>query len=137
MTRAVLERYQRHLFYHRKVNGEPLDAVYQHAQLATLQGFFKWATRQNHLPANPASDLELPRMESRLPEAVLTPAEAEKVLSQPDVTKALGIRDRAMLEVLYSTGMRRKELSELTVYSLHADAEDGDDSAGEGEARTG
>jgi integrase/recombinase XerD len=50
---------------------------------------------------------------------VLTPAEAERVLALPNVKTLLGLRDRAILETLYSTGIRRRELSELTVYSVH------------------
>ena len=119
VTRPMLERYQRHLFYYRKQSGQPLGAITQRGLLSAVQGFFKWATRHNHVPANPASELELPRTEHRLPRAVLTPAEAEKVLGHPDVSTPLGLRDRAILEVLYSTGMRRKELRDLTVYSLH------------------
>ena len=119
VTRPMMERYQRHLFYYRRANGQPLSSGTQLARLAAPRGFFKWATRQNLLAANPASELDLPRMEKRLPAVVLTPAEAERVLAMPEVTKPLGLRDRAILEVLYSTGMRRRELSNLTVYSIH------------------
>ena len=60
--------------------------------------------------SNPASDLELPKLGRRLPKHVLTVSEAETVLAQPDITKRLGLRDRALLETLYSTAIRRKEL---------------------------
>jgi integrase/recombinase XerD len=52
-------------------------------------------------------------MNKRLPKVTLTPAEAETVLSQPDITTTAGLRDRTMMEVLYSTGIRRKELTNL------------------------
>ncbi len=119
VTRAVLELFQRHLFYYRRPNGLPLTARTQGARLSALKGLFKWATRQNHVQANPASELDLPRPEKRLPALVLTPAEAERVLALPNVKTLLGLRDRAILETLYSTGIRRRELSELTVYSVH------------------
>ena len=61
-------------------------------------------------PVNPASELELPRVEHRLPKHVLTVAEVEAVLCQPDLADPLGVRDRAILEVLYSAGIRRSEL---------------------------
>lgn len=70
---------------------------------------------------NPASEIELPRVERRLPRYVLTANEADRVLSQPDITTPFGIRDRAMLEVLYSTGIRRAELVHLTIYDLDAE----------------
>ena len=57
-------------------------------------------------------------MERRLPKGVLTAEEAEKILALPDVATPTGLRDRAMLEVLYSTGMRRKELAGLEVFDI-------------------
>jgi integrase/recombinase XerD len=65
--------------------------------------------RQRHILHNPASELELPRMEQRLPKSVLTVGEMEQVLAQPDINDPLGLRDRALMEMLYSTGMRRME----------------------------
>ena len=71
--------------------------------------WFKWLVKQNYLLANPASEVELPRLGYRLP-TVLTVAEVEQVLAQPDIHDPLGLRDRAILETFYSTGMRRLEL---------------------------
>jgi integrase/recombinase XerD len=66
------------------------------------------------LADNPGSEVELPLADKRLPE-VLTVAEVDRVINQPDVTMALGVRDRAAHETLYSTGMRRMELCGLGV----------------------
>jgi site-specific recombinase XerD len=82
----------------------------QHGCLVPVRAFFKWLCRQNLLLANPAADLELPRAENRLPRHVLTAAEAERVPGLPAVAEPLGLRDRAMLEAFYSTGLRRMEL---------------------------
>lgn len=117
ITRPVLERYQRYLFHYRKQNGQPLSFHSQHTRLAPVRVWFKWMVRQNYLLANPASEIELPRLGYRLP-TVLTVAEAEQVLSQPDIHDPLGLRDRAILETLYSTGMRRLELIHLKLYDL-------------------
>lgn len=73
--------------------------------------------RRNHIPDNPASELELPRISYKLPN-VLNKEEAELVLKQPNVHSLFGIRDRAMLEILYSTGMRRMELLQLSLYNI-------------------
>jgi integrase/recombinase XerD len=62
---------------------------------------------------NPASELELPRPERRLPVAALTRTEVEQLLAVPDTNDLLGLRDRAMLEMLYATGLRRTELCRL------------------------
>ena len=110
VTKPILERYQRWLYHYRKKNGQPLSFRSQHGCLVPVRALFKWLCRQNHLLANPAADLELPRAEKRLPRHVLTAAEAERVLALPDVAEPLGLRDRAILEAFYSTGMRRMEL---------------------------
>lgn len=121
VTRAVLESYQRHLFYYRKPNGEPLSFNTQHGRCEPLRMWFRWLTRRNYLLHNPASELELPRQGYRLPKHVLTVEEVERVLQQPDLEDPQGVRDRTMLEVLYSTGMRRMELVGLSLYDLDLD----------------
>jgi integrase/recombinase XerD len=118
VTRTVLESYQRHVFHYRKKNGEPLGFTGQHSRLVPLRVWFRWMARQHYILHNPASELELPRTGFRLPKAVLTAQEAELVLQQPDVNDSLGLRDRALLETLYTTGMRRLELSRLKIYDL-------------------
>ena len=123
VTRPVLQRYQRHLYHSTTRGGKPLSAAGQANRLAAVRGFFKFLTRENVLLYNPASELDLPKLEKRLPKDILSADEAERVLSQPDVSTPLGIRDRAILEVLYSTGMRRQELIELQ--RQHLDAERG------------
>jgi|SRR5271157_2470980 len=120
ITRPVLERYQRFLFYYRKKNGQPLSFRTQHACLVPLRVWFRWMARQNYILHNPAADLELPRIGYRLP-TVLTEAEVEQVLQQPDVSDPLGLRDRALLETLYSTGMRRMELINLKLYDVDSE----------------
>jgi integrase/recombinase XerD len=85
-----------------------------------LKDWFKWMTKQNVLMHNPASEVDLPRMEKRLPETALTLAEVEALLDVPNVADPLGIRDRAMLELFYSTGLRRTELCRLELPDFHA-----------------
>ena len=121
VTRPILQRYQRWLFYYRKKNGQPLGVSTQYERLVVVTVFFRWLTRNNHLLYNPASELELPRTEKRLPKAILSIEEVEKVLAQTDLRTPLGVRDRAILEVLYSTGIRRSELAGLSIFSLDQD----------------
>ena len=118
VTRAQLERYQRHLHAYRKRDGRPLVVMGQHVRLTTIQGFFRWLARRDHIAANPSADLELPRIGRRLPRAVLTAAEAETVLAKAKPSTDFGLRDRTMLEVLYFTGMRRHELCSLQLDDL-------------------
>jgi len=121
VTKPILERYQRYLYLYRKRSGEPLSFRTQHAALVPLRAWFKWLTRQNHILYNPASELELPRLERRLPKHVLTIREAETVLAKADITDPLGLRDRAILETFYSTGMRRLELIGLKLFDMDVD----------------
>ena len=118
ITKPILERYQRALYHWRKRNGQPLTFRGQHARLVPIRGFFRWLTRQNYLLYNPASELELPRLEHRLPKHVLTTSEVEQVMRQPSLEEPRGIRDRAILEALYSTGMRRRELIGLQLFDF-------------------
>ena len=119
ITKPILERYQRHLYHHRKSNGLPLSVTAQLGLLTPLKAWFKWLTRQNHILYNPASELELPKKQKVLPKGILSIAEIEQVINQCDVTEPLGIRNRAILETFYSTGIRRLELIQLKLYDLN------------------
>ena len=83
--------------------------------------FCSWLRREGRLTHNPASDLVMPRPDRRLPEATLSADEMAAVLAAPDVTRPLGLRDRAVLEVFYSCGLRRAELIGLLVRDIDID----------------
>jgi hypothetical protein len=68
IPKPILESYQRHLWRWRKANGKPLGISTQRSRLGTLKDFFAHLVKSNHLPANPASELEMPRPEKRLPQ---------------------------------------------------------------------
>ncbi len=121
VTRPILERYQRMLFLYCKSNGEPLSVRSQRGRLSSVQGYFRWLNKQGLLLSNPAADLELPKEPYRLPKDVLSAEEVERVMAVPDTRTVAGLRDRAMLEVLYSTGMRRMELCALDLWSINAE----------------
>ena len=122
VTKQILERYQRWLYNYRDAKtGKKLSFRSQHARLLPLRAFFKWLCRRDLLPANPAADLELPKLEKRLPKHILNAREAELVLAQADVMSPMGLRDRAILEVLYSTALRRMEIANLKLYDLDAE----------------
>jgi integrase/recombinase XerD len=118
ITRPVLERYQRHLFLARKADGAPLSLTTQQTLLNPLRAWFKWLAREHHLLYNPASELILPRQPRQLPKVLLSVPDVEAVLNEPDVATAWGLRDRAILETLYSTGIRRMELTRLSLYDV-------------------
>ena len=121
VTRPVLERYQRYLFFYRKKNGEPLTFRSQHTRLVPLRVWFRWMTRQNHILHNPASEIELPKLGRSLPKNIFSASEVEQIMQFCDVTDPIGLRDRAIREVLYSTGLRRMEMIALKLYDLEFD----------------
>jgi integrase/recombinase XerD len=118
VTRPILERYRRHLFHYRKSNGEALSFATQQQRLLPVKAFFQWLARDNYILSNPASEMELPRVHRRLPKHILTADEVERVLAQTLLHGDRGIRDRAILETLYSTGIRRSELAHLRLYDV-------------------
>lgn len=121
ITLPVIESYQAWLWRYRKADGKPMAVGTQISELIFVQGYFRWLVRQRVLLANPASEIELPRGETRLPPDALTLRQTGAILSVPDTTDPLGVRDRAMLELLYSTGLRRGELAALLVEDLNAE----------------
>src|SRR4029077_11103837 len=85
----------------------------------TLRNFFRFAQIQDLIPEDPSVNLESPKVRRSLP-GYLKLEEVERLLAQPDAKTPLGLRDRAMLEVLYSTGLRVSELTGLRVTDLDA-----------------
>ena len=150
VTRALVERYQHHLFTLRVKNGaalrsstsppplsnsqlaarssqleaaqleaaqplRPLSVRGQHGRLWAVVRFFRWAVRAGHVEHSPAAVIELPRLPHPLPKPALTVAEVERIVALPDLATADGLRNRALVEVLYATGIRRGEAIALTL----------------------
>ena len=86
--------------------------------LVAVRGLYRYLAQEGHLEVNPLEDMELPRLTPSLP-YVLTVQDVEQLLDQPDDETPLGIRDGAMLELLYATGMRVSELCELPIGGLN------------------
>ena len=117
ITKPILEQYCKYLHYYRQVNGEPLSPTSQNHYITSVKQFFKWLTQENYLLYNPASELYVPRQRVSLP-VVLTEEEIAELMQQPDIGTPYGVRDRAILEVLYSTGIRRTELINLELHDV-------------------
>jgi integrase/recombinase XerD len=118
VTRRALEDYQLFLAGRRKSNGDHLALSTQATRLHPVRAFCRWLARERLLSFDASADLVMPRLPRRLPRWVSSVAQVERVLAQPDVTRPAGIRDRAMLEVLYSTALRRMELVRLQVHDV-------------------
>ena len=119
VTRQTVQEYQLWLMAHRVPRtGQPFTTYTLHAKLMALRMFFEHLEKTSAILINPCEGLVLPRLKDRLPRAVLTPAEARGVLDAPDTQTFKGIRDKAILELFYSTGIRLEEMSRLSIYDV-------------------
>ncbi len=89
---------------------------------ASIRSYFLYLNQLRIIDGNPAEGLETPKVEKKMP-AVLSLEDVEKLLEQPDLSDIKGIRDKAMLEVLYATGMRVTELISLSVSDINMEME--------------
>jgi integrase/recombinase XerD len=99
-----------------KEQGRMLSVSTQAKRLAGIKSWFEWLVSEQLLAFNPASGLQMPKVPRSLPRNVLTQEEAKLLLESTPIEEPLDIRDRAMLEVLYGSGIRREEMLALTIY---------------------
>ena len=121
VTREIVDRYQRWLFHHRLASGRTLSICTQITRLSYLRTFYKWMAKQRYILYNPTSEIELPKRPVRLPVEGFTLEEVEQILATPDLKTPLGLRNRALLELLFSTGIRRTELTNLNLYDVETE----------------
>lgn len=112
-----LAAYQTWLYYSgsRSREGQPLSLASQGIRLGAAKNFFRYLFKQGALLYDPAASLEKPKFRKPLPRGILDGAQVLALLKAPNVKTPLGLRDRAMLEFLYATGIRNSELIMLKV----------------------
>ena len=108
-----LQRYQGELYAATKKGGRPYAASTIQTKLVAVKTLFRFLVRRQALLLDPSAHLELPRIEKHLPRLILTEAEARRIVTAPRGRSPLVLRDRAILETLYGTGMRVGELVRL------------------------
>lgn len=124
VTRDIIRDYQTNLY--EEINnhtGEPNSVTYQNRNLLVIKSFFRFLSADDYLVGDPAKGISYAKEPQRLPRSILTQSEAKKILHAPDTRTVLGYRDRAILEVLYSTGIRKEEL--LNILLADVDYHDG------------
>ena len=104
--------------YLSRLQGEGLAANTVNRALAALRGFYKYLLREKRVDSNPLAQIELARVWMRIPD-VLSRDEMERLLAQPGSETPAAVRDAAMLELMYATGIRVSELVGLTVHSIN------------------
>jgi integrase/recombinase XerD len=105
------------------LKGEPISPFTQNNNLKVVKAFFRFLVEENYLLSNPSRNLRYARRPKVLPRSFLTKEEMRRLLKAPDTQTALGYRDRTMLELMYSTGLRRAEVSNITLADM--DSQDG------------
>ena len=102
---------------HRTRKGKHIFAATLRQWLSIIRSFFSWLNRNGHLLHNPAERLAFPQKEQSLPH-VLNESDIVRLIETPDTTTTLGLRDRALLELLYATGIRHAEAHRLDLYDI-------------------
>ena len=111
-----LSAYQNWLYFCEGSRGKksvPLSVATQLLRLSALMGFFRYLFKQGIIFTDPAASLEQPKRRKALPRGILTGKQVLALMGAPDTKTSLGLRDRAILELLYATGMRNEELRSL------------------------
>ena len=107
---------------HRTPKGAQISATTLRQWLSIIRSFFLWLNRTGRLLHNPAERLAFPYKEQSIPH-VLNESEIERLIETPDITTTIGLRDRALLEVLYATGIRHAEVHKLDLYDADTAAQ--------------
>lgn len=112
LSREHLEEYRTRLFYS-KHRGRSLSLSTQSVRLQALKRFARFLAHERYHLLDVGLAVDLPARRRRLPRVILTERETLRLLEAPDTATTLGLRDRALLEVLYATGLRNAEAGEL------------------------
>ena len=107
---------------HRMPKGKPISATTLRQWLSIIRSFFLWLNHSGHLLHNPAERLAFPHREQSLPH-VLNESDIARLIETPDTTTTLGLRDRALFETLYATGIRHSEAHKLDLYDIDTAAQ--------------
>jgi len=113
-----LASWQRHLLGWRTTKGLPLKAVTVNVRLRYARSWLRWLGKRGAVPARLLESLEYLHTTKLLPQSVLDHAQMRKMLSAIDTSNAQGVRDRAMLEMLYTSGIRARELVGLNLAAV-------------------
>lgn len=123
VTSSHLSQYQISLYQYefddpKSLEKKRLSIGGQMNKLAAMKRFFLWLWQEGLIVHNPSSAIQMPKQPKTLPKNILTPAEAKRMLEIIPTKTPIDIRNRAILEVMYATGIRRAELISLSIYDV-------------------
>ena len=114
ITKEIISNYQMSLLTQEK----SISLETQYSRIVSVKSFFHYLAKTNQVLYDPTADIELPKRKKNIPKDIMTKKEIMKILSQPNPDTAVGLRDKAILELLYSTGIRNQEIRQLIVYDI-------------------
>ncbi len=121
VTKEIIYEYQ--IYQYERINraGRPNTVAEQNNALKPVKRFFKYLTEADHIASDPASAITYAREPKRLPRGILSRSEARKILHAPDLKTATGYRDRTIMELLYTSGIRKGEVTNLRLSDVDCD----------------
>lgn len=118
ISKDIIFDYQRYLTYLTDKRGKLLTSKTRLSRLIVVKHFFKMLYKYDHIIVNPANSIEYPRAEKVLPRNIPSEKEVFQILGTPKTCRPSGKRDKAILELLYATGIRTSELTSLIISDL-------------------
>ena len=118
ITKEVVRSYQIELYQCINVKGMPNTVSYQNNMLSAVKQFMKFLHERDYIVSDPARDIPYAKQPKQLPRGVLTASEVRKIIHAPNTKTVIGYRDRTILEVLYSSGIRKHEINNLKTHDV-------------------
>ncbi|MDY7034876.1 MAG: tyrosine-type recombinase/integrase [Thermodesulfobacteriota bacterium] len=115
INKETIRSYQIELYQTINTRGRQNCVSYQNGMLSAVKQFMRFLHERDYIVSDPAKDVQYAKQPKSLPRGVLTTSEARKIIHAPDTTTVIGYRDRTILEVLYSSGIRKEEVNNLTL----------------------
>ncbi len=121
ITKDTVMAWQVEVYQTLNANGYPHSISYQNSMLCVVKQYMEFLRQNSYIMNNPAKDIRYARQPKSLPRSILSKSEARKMMQVPDTKSVIGYRDRTILEVLYSSGIRKTELRDLTLNDVDYD----------------
>lgn len=118
ISKVIILDYQTELYHCINKKGHPNGAGHQNGMLSVVKRFTRFLKERDYLISDPGANIRYARVPKSLPRSILTRSEARRIINAPDTTMLLGYRDKTILEVLYTTGIRKEELNNLNVQDV-------------------
>ncbi len=115
ITKDVVRAYQVEVYQSLTVKGYPYSISHQNSMMCAVKQYVTYLRDNDYIVSNPAKDIQYAKQPKTLPRSILSVSESRKMMQAPDIKSVIGYRDRAILEVLYSSGVRKTELRKLTL----------------------